>query len=161
MPTFRLSSNSIVPALVFLAGLATTAHADVISDWSAKAEAIATEKKLLPPPNARGIAILHVAMFEAVNAIDNKYAPYKLNLSTPNTASKEAAAAAAAHAVLVTLHPELQSSLDAYLKTSLASIVEGQVKENGIALGKEAAAGMLALRATDGVSAPETYRPHA
>lgn len=161
MPTFRLSSNSIVPALVFLAGLATTAHADVISDWSAKAEAIATEKKLLPPPNARGIAILHVAMFEAVNAIDNKYAPYKLNLSTPNTASKEAAAAAAAHAVLVTLHPELQSSLDAYLKTSLASIAEGEGKENGIALGKEAAAGMLALRATDGVSAPETYRPHA
>jgi hypothetical protein len=161
MLSLRLSSSPIVPALVLLAGLVTTAHADVISDWNAKAEAIATEKKLLPPPNARGIAILHVAMFEAVNAIDKKYAPYKPNLSVPNTASKEAAAAAAAHAVLVALHPEQQSGLDAYLKTSLASIAEGEAKANGIALGKEAAAGILALRANDGMGVLETYRPHA
>ena len=62
----RLSYSRVVPALVLLVGLGTPARADMISDWNAKAEAIATDKKLLPPPNARGMAILHVAMFEAV-----------------------------------------------------------------------------------------------
>jgi hypothetical protein len=157
----RLSSIRIVPALVLLVGLGTPARADVISDWNARAETIATEKKLLPPPNAHGMAILHVAMFEAVNAIDRKYAPYKLKLSAANTVSKEAAAAVAAHAVLVALHPEQQSSLDAFLKISLASIAEGEAKASGIALGREAATGILALRASDGISAMETYRPHA
>jgi hypothetical protein len=157
----HLSSSRVVPALVLAVGLGTPARADVISDWNAKAEAIGTEKKLLPPPNARGMAILHVAMFEAVNAVDRRYEPYKLKLSAPNTVSKEVAASAAAHAVLIALHPEQQSSLDAFLKTSLASIAEGEARANGIALGKEAAAGILALRANDGIGAKETYRPHA
>jgi hypothetical protein len=157
----RVSLSSIVPALVIIAGLGTTARADIISDWNAKAEAIATEKKLLPPPNARGMAILHVAMFEAVNAVDKKYAPYKLKLSAGKNVSKEAAAATAAHAVLVALHPEQLSHLDVFLKASLADIAEGDAKANGIALGKEAAAGILALRANDGISAKEAYRPHA
>jgi len=106
------------------------------------------------------MAILHVAMFEAVNAVDRKYAPYKLSLSAGRNVSKEAAAAAAAHAVLVALHPDQQSSLDDVLKISLASIADGEAKVNGIALGKEAAAGILALRASDGAGALETYRPH-
>jgi hypothetical protein len=156
----RTSSCSIALLLVLSAGLATRAHADLISDWNAKAEAIAMEKKLLPPPSARGMAILHVAMFEAVNAVDRKYAPYKITLSAPSTVSKETAAAAAAHAVLLALHPEHQASLDVFLKTSLASIAEGEAKVNGIALGKEAAAGILALRGGDGMAAMENYRPH-
>ncbi len=156
----RLSSSPIVPALVLLLGLGAPARADVISDWNAKAEAVGMEKQLLPPPNSRGMAILHVAMFEAVNAVDRKYTPYKLSLSAGRNVSKEAAAAAAAHTVLVALHPDQQSSLDDVLKISLASIADGEAKVNGIALGKEAAAGILALRASDGAGALETYRPH-
>ena len=64
-----------------LALFATAARSDVIMDWNAKADAIAVEKQLLNAPNARGQAMLHIAMFEAVNAIDRRYAPYKLNLS--------------------------------------------------------------------------------
>jgi hypothetical protein len=58
----RLSSIRIVPALVLLVGLGTPARADVISDWNARAETIATEKKLLPPPNAHGLARLPVRL---------------------------------------------------------------------------------------------------
>jgi len=108
-----------LPAIV-LVGLAGPAYGDVITDWNAKAEAIQIEKKLPPPANARAMAILHVAMFEAVNAIERRYAPYKLNLPAEGTFSKAAAAAPAAHAVLVALYPDQQTGLDAMLKASLA-----------------------------------------
>ena len=107
------------------------ARADVITDWNAKAEAIAVEKRLLPPPNARGMAILHIAMFEAVNAVDRRYAPYRLKLAAERTVSKEAAAASAAHAVLIALHPDQQVGLDATLMASLAQIAEGDSKTKG------------------------------
>jgi hypothetical protein len=54
------------------------ARADVIADWNAKVEAIVIEKRIGPAPAARGFTIMHVAMFEAVNAIDKRYAPYRL-----------------------------------------------------------------------------------
>ena len=76
--------------------LSAPAGADSVTEWNARAEAIAVEKRLLPPPNARGMAILHVAMFEAVNAIEGRYAPYRLKLVADRSTSKEAAAAAAA-----------------------------------------------------------------
>jgi hypothetical protein len=140
---------------------AVGARADVITDWNAKAEVIAVNKRILPPPNARGMAIMHVAMFEAVNAIERRYSPYRLNLTADRTASRDAAAAAAAHAVLLALHPDEQKDLDASLMSSLAPIAEGSAKAAGIALGKKAAAEILALRANDGANAPESYRPHA
>jgi PAP2 superfamily len=135
------------------------ARADVVSDWNAKAEAIAVEKRLLPPPNGRGMAILHVAMFEAVNAVDRRYASYRLKLTAERTTSKEAAAASAAHAVLIAQHPDQQAGLDAMLTASLAAIAEGDGKTKGIALGKQAAAGIIALRANDNSSVPDSYRP--
>ena len=149
-----------VPVLVLTAALAGTTRADPISDWNAKAEAIAVEKRLLPPPNARGMAILHVAMFEAVNAVDRKYAPYKLKLAADKNLSKEAAAAAAAHTVLLALHPDQQAGLDSTLKASLGAIADGEAKTKSIELGKKAATEILALRANDGANAPESYRPH-
>jgi hypothetical protein len=56
-------------ALVLLAALVSTARADVIMDWNARADAIATDKRLTPPVHGRVLAMMHVAMFEAVNAI--------------------------------------------------------------------------------------------
>jgi hypothetical protein len=161
MHIHRLWCSLAAAALALTALSSTSARADVVSDWNLKAEVIAMEKQLLPPANARAMAILHVAMFEAVNAIDRRYAPYKLKLSADSDASKEAAAAAAAHAVLVALHPDRKASLDADLQAALASIADGPARAKGIALGKEAAAGILALRAGDGADKPESYRPHA
>src|SRR5262249_53769190 len=58
----------------------TAARADVVTEWNAKAEAIGLEKRLRPPTEARNMAILHVAMFEAVNAVERRYASYRLQL---------------------------------------------------------------------------------
>ena len=70
-----------------------SAHADVVTDWNAKSDEIAAQKQIPPVPHSRGMAMLHVAMFEAVNAIDRKYSPYKLSLAADRNTSKEAAAA--------------------------------------------------------------------
>ena len=148
-----------VCALMLAAGITTAAFADVVTDWNARAEAIAVEKRILPPPNARGMAILHVSMFEAVNAIERRYTPYKLRLAADPSLSKDAAAAAAAYTVLTALHPDQQATLDAGLKASLAAIPDGDAKAKAVELGKTAAAEVLAWRANDQAGAAETYRP--
>src|SRR5262249_9420007 len=105
MTTGKMRFRHTLPALALVAALAGPGSRGVIADWKAKAEIIAIEKRMLPPPNARGMAMLHVAMFEAVNAVERRYSPYKLTLPADRTASKEAAAATAAHGVLSALHP--------------------------------------------------------
>jgi hypothetical protein len=138
---------------------AAPAKADLTTDWNAKAEAIGLEKRLQPPPNARVMAMMHVAMFEAANAATNRYAPYRLNLVANPSASPEAAAATAAHAVLSGLFPDQQASLDSTLRASLGQIADNEAKGQGIELGRKAASGILLLRAGDGIDRPETYRP--
>jgi hypothetical protein len=141
-----------------VAGVPAASAADVVTDYAAKAVAIGVEKQL---PNARltrGLAMVHVAMFEAVNAIDRRYQPYKLELVADKGASREAAAATAAHDVLVSLFPDEKSKLEQALQASLAKI-EGDGKTKGIELGKRAAAGMIALRTDDGSNIQESYRP--
>jgi hypothetical protein len=135
------------------------AHANVIVEWNARAEAIAVKKKMLPPPNARGMAMLHIAMFEAVNAMERRYSSYRLNLTAARNVSKEAAAATAAHAVLIALHPDEQEAVNAALQASLAAVPEGDAKVAGVVFGKKVAAEILAMRAKDGATAPESYRP--
>jgi hypothetical protein len=158
--TSKISLATLLASVCVSILLATPASSDVIMDWNAKADAIANEKQLVNVPNARGQAMLHLAMFEAVNAIERRYAPYKLNLVADRTASKEAAAASAAYDVLLNLYPDQKPGLDATLAASLAGIAETEAKAKGIELGKKAAAGIIALRVNDGIDARESYRPH-
>jgi len=153
-----MKPSIIAPVLAFIL-LAPPARADVIMDWNAKADAIGIEKQLVNSANTRGQAMLHVAMFEAVNAIDRRYTPYRLNLTADRGTSREAAAASAAHDVLVALYPDQKADLDATLATSLSAIADGEAKSKGIELGKKAAAEIIALRANDGSKTPESYRP--
>jgi hypothetical protein len=153
-------SKLLLAGVVAAAFVPAPTRADVIMDWNTKSDEIAAQKQVLPLNHSRGTAILHVAMFEAVNAIEGRYLPYKLNLTADRSTSKEAAAASAGHDILLALYPDQQSSLDATLATMLAGIADGEAKAKGIALGKKAAADLIALRANDGIAAQETYRPH-
>jgi hypothetical protein len=149
-----------LPVAITLILSSTPASADIVMDWNHKADAIAT-KKLVPPfPHGRVLAVMHVAMFEAVNAIERRYAPYTLSLTTDGTTSKEAAAATAGHQVLTALYPDERDDLDKTLVAILAAIAEGDPKSKGIDLGKKAAAAIIALRASDRADAVESYRPH-
>src|SRR5258707_3977151 len=105
------------------------------------------------PP--RSFAIMHAAIYDAVNAIDRTHKSYFVNLrGVSQSASQDAAAAAAAHEVLVGLYPQFQAMLDAQLQQSLAQIPDGAHRADGIILGQIAADGILALRSNDGSNAP-------
>src|SRR3954465_7243135 len=152
--------KSIAIAAALTCALASLpAKADVVMDWNAKADAIGVEKQLVNSANSRAQAMLHVAMFEAINAIDKRYTPYNLSLAADHGTSREAAAAVAAHDVLIALYPDQKADLDATLATSLSAIADGEAKSKGIELGRRAAAEIIALRASDGSNAPESYRP--
>ena len=159
LPSGMTSKILLATALATVS--AAVARADVVMDWNAKADAIAAEKQVLPAQHSRALSILHVAMFEAVNAIERRYAPYKLTLSADRSTSKEAAAAAAAYDVLLAIYPDQKSGLDAAMTASLSGIAETESKSNGIELGKKAAAGVIAFRTNDGGAAQESYRPYA
>jgi hypothetical protein len=158
-PAARIPLAPLLAGATILALLTSPARSDVVMDWNIKADAIGIEKQLPNAANARAQAMLHVAMFEAVNTIEKRYAPYKLTLTADRTASKEAAAASAAHGVLLALYPDQKSELDATLVASLSGLAETEAKARGIELGKRAASEIVALRANDGSNAAENYRP--
>ena len=138
-----------------LTSLAVPAVANVITDWDAKAVAVAGPA----PQGQRELAMVHVAMFDAVNSIERRYRPYLVQLTAPKTTSQEAAAATAASTVLVGLHPEKAGEMKAALATYLATIVGGEAKSDGIKLGEAVAAKVLQARANDGANAADAYRP--
>ena len=101
----------------------------------------------------RSFAIFHAAIYDAVNSIDRTHAPYLIRLSS-RAASQEAAAAAAAHEVLIGLYPSFSAQLDAQLQQSLAQVPDGAQKTEGVRIGQDVADRILALRADDGSAAP-------
>jgi hypothetical protein len=82
----------------------------------------------------RSFAIMHGAIYDAVNAIDATHKPYLVRLSASHFASQEAAAAAAAHEVLIKLYPSFQATLDAQLQQSLTQI-PNTGKADGVSIG--------------------------
>lgn len=142
-------SIGIVLCSAALLGVAAPAGADVVLDWNGVLlNAIRIEKT--PPPKAsRAMAAVHVAIFDAVNGILGGYTPYHVTASAPGGASPEAAAAAAAHKVLVALFPAQQATFDAALTASLAAIPDGAAETAGVSWGEAVADQILALRAND------------
>jgi hypothetical protein len=97
------------------------------------------------PRTSRALAIVHIALFDAVNAITGGYQSYTDLPSAPADTSLDAAIAQAAHDTLVALYPSQQARLDALLTADLSQLPEGPAQANGIALGQQAAAAILAL----------------
>jgi hypothetical protein len=107
-------------------------------------------EQLGPGRAARAVAIVHIAVFDAVNAIDGRYKGYTNLAPVKNRASVDAAVALAAHDTLVALFPSQAASFGQMLTEDLARIRDGKAKDEGAALGRRAAAAILALRAADG-----------
>ena len=134
----------IVAAVLFL-GATGPAFADVVVEWNA---AMTHFNESQPPPGVppleiRAYAMAHVAMF---NAVDR---------ATKEPANAEAAAAQAAHDVLVKTLSGGAATFDALLSSQLAAIPEGVNKTAGRKMGAEAAADILRTRADDGAAAGE------
>jgi hypothetical protein len=102
----------------------------------------------------RSFAIMHAAIYDAVNAIDATHKPYLVRIGhvSPH-ASQEAAVAAAAHETLNSLYPAFQTTFDQQYDQSLAQIPDGAGKTTGIDVGRAVALAILALRTDDGSAA--------
>jgi hypothetical protein len=156
-------TNTVVFWLFFVCAFAlasSVAQADVVTDWNQKALALMPKEGLAGGQQTRVLAILHVAMFDAVNSIENRYTPYKAKYVVDPATSKEAAAASAAYTVLARLFPKQQELLRKDYDAALALVPDGPAKTEAIALGEKVAGDILALRADDGSAAPEVYKPH-
>ncbi len=138
---------------------AEASRSDAVLYWNEVAlNAIKTERT--PPPQAaRHLAILHAAIYDAVNALDGRYRPYRVALRPQGTVSAECAAAIAAHRVLLELYPRLVESCDSALDAVLANIPDGPAKEGGVAWGQRVAEQILSWRATDGSHRVVRYTP--
>src|SRR5437763_795349 len=113
----RTSMFITVCAIACAAGPA--ARADEVTDWSQNLFNSAIAAKTAAPALARYSAILHTAVFDAVNGIERRYTPAHVPPAAPPGASVRAAAVAAAYVVLVNFYPPQKSTLDAALSTSL------------------------------------------
>jgi hypothetical protein len=136
-----------------------TARADVVTDWNTRANDIVTAAKLPPPPAYRVMAMAQTAVYEAVNAITQRYPAERVKLESAPGASVEAAVAQANCVMLTKLVASQQAAIDAACKTALSAIPDDAAKRAGIAVGEKAAAAVLAWRADDGAATPESYRP--
>jgi hypothetical protein len=149
----RRVAKSVAPivAFSFLAGgTEANQNAQVIIDWNQVAQ-----QNISGPPflQARSYAMVHIAMADAVVAIEGRYEPFhaKLVAPVPHGASAKAAAAKAAHDVLVALVPANQAAFDAALETSLAGIAPGP-RTNGKQVGTRVANKVLKWRENDGAA---------
>jgi hypothetical protein len=98
----------------------------------------------------RNFAILHAAIYDAVNSIDRSHEPYLVSVRAPRDASETAAADAAAHTALVGLYPVQQTLIDADYAAELAQVADSPAKDKGVRLGEQVASELLAIRANDG-----------
>ena len=134
------------------------ASANVVTDWDEKAVAF-IQPRMVPPVAYRAMAIMHIAMFDAVNSIEPLYRPYQAQLpATPDT-SKDAAAAAAAGAVLTKTSSGRRVRYPGSFDELSGGNPDSDAKSNGIKLGDAVAAKILEARANDGSSASDAYRP--
>jgi PAP2 superfamily len=145
----------LVTAACALVAVPSAARADAVTDWNLQAtNALIVNAGMTPPVAVIHLAMVHGAVYDAVNAIDRGYQPYLVAPPARRWYSKDAAAAAAAHRVLVNLVPAQQPTLDAAYAASLAAIAPGRARDGGVAVGEATAAAMLAARANDGRFGP-------
>jgi hypothetical protein len=158
---WKLRGATLLPGIVAAALVVTPARADLVTDWNMTALAVMSAENVGNNPQTRSLAMVHVAMSDAINSVQTRYTRVVATMPTVPGASPEAAASAAARQILVQLYPKQKDTIDAAYMAALKDIPDGPAKNQGIVLGEQVAAAVQADRADDGTNAPDTYRPFA
>jgi hypothetical protein len=134
---------------------------NVVVQWNGIAStAIVTNAKEASVASGVWFAYVHLAVFDAVNAIDHRYQPYLFTANPPAGANQDAAAVAAAHRVLVSYFPSQQIALDTQFAASVAAISDTYAHvSQGLAVGEASAQALTTARAHDGLLANVPYIP--
>jgi len=160
MNSISKRTGTLLPGIVAAALSVAAARADVVTDWNVTTNALVAND-VGNNPKLRTLAMVHVAMSDAINTVQNRYARVIATLPAAPSASAEAAAATAARQILTEIYPKQKVKIEEAYAASLKAIPDGPAKTEGIKLGMEVAAAVQADRANDGTNAPDTYRPHA
>lgn len=135
------------------------ARADTVTDWNVTAIDVMKAAGVTANPWSRTLAMVHVAMSDAINSVQPRYARYLTSVPSVPTANASVAAASAARQILLQLYPTQKPIIEKAYATSLEGIADSAAKIDGIALGERVALAVQADRAADGTSVPDTYRP--
>jgi len=133
--------------------------ADIVTQWNDNTLAAIRTANAAPPIAARALAMVHTAIYDAVNAITQKRVAFEFDLVAPPTASKEAAVSAAAARVLKNLFPSQDATFSAAETAALALIPDNLDETAGIRVGRQAADAILSSRENDGATATVNYQP--
>ena len=158
----RYTKTLLLACVVWLTSSAAILHAqNVITTWNAIASTtIVKNAGNGPSPAGVYFAYAAIATYDAVNAIDNGGQPFYFDERAWPQASQEAAAAAAAHKVLVYYFNGQKSTLDQTYQATLAGIAASpRAIEEGVKVGEAAADALILARTRDGVGANVTYTP--
>jgi hypothetical protein len=148
-----------------------SAGADVVTEWNQHTQDAINAENTDARLSQRSLAIVHAAIFDAVNGIERRFTPYHVDFAAPRGASPRAAAIEAAYIALVNLFPSQKATFDRARTASLASTNGDGNKSitRGIEWGQEVAEDILAWRSTDGFdiqvppylgsTAPGQWRP--
>jgi hypothetical protein len=149
-------------AALFLTGVAVAQNP--VIDWDAIAVTTALNgSATISPASATSggtsiyLAYVHLAMYNAVNAIDHRFQSYGPDIPAPAGASMEAAAIAAAYNTLAYYFPDQAAGLGTQYNAAIAGIADGTAKNDGIQVGKVAADSIIAMRLSDGRGANVPY----
>lgn len=148
---------SAVTCLAML--LAPACFADVVTDWNDKACAISASAGA-GAGGHRLMAIVQVAVYDAVSSITGEGKPYLAVIDAPNGASVDAAVAAANRRTLLELLPAEKEKIESAYRTAIDKVPAGAARDQGIQVGEKAAAMLLERANKDGTSEPEAYVPH-
>jgi hypothetical protein len=150
-------------ALPLVASLALSGalQADVVLDWNALMIDAIRVDNTGPTLSSRNLAILHTAVYDAVNAVLRTHQPYRFQPTVEPGTSPEAAAAAAAHAVALVLYPPFKARSDELFETFVASQPPTPGLTNGLNLGVKVAQLALESRQSDGANTQVPYIPSA
>ena len=152
--------NAVMAAALLAITVVGRASVDEVARWNQLATDATIAAKTNPLAESRIFAILHVAIHDAVNAVDPRYEPYQPRTSpAPAGASAEAAIAGAAHATLVALLPGSKATFDAALEETLRAITDEPRRTAGLEVGRTAAAAILTARQNDGENRTVEYTP--
>ena len=133
---------------------------DVILTWNRIALNAIRRDNLTPPPVvAKVMAMVHTAMYDAANAIEQKYGVYRVDATPITGADAIAAAAEAAYRVLSTIYPNQQAYFNALLANSLNTGATAEAQAAGILLGDTVAANIIAWRKQDGAKNQVAFNP--
>jgi hypothetical protein len=140
-----------VAGLVVALGAPSLASASTVTQWNQIATgALITTGGQAPPVSVIHLAMVHGAVYDAVNAIDGGYTPYLVSPAATPFDSQDAAAATAAYQMLISIVPSQQPTLQPLYEAALAAIPDGLAKTRGIAAGMAAAQAMITARTGDG-----------